>query len=248
MDPKSSMKPVRKRYLKETEIPRVLEEMLDIPSGSEDEFDFEDSDDDPTYDPNTLEPQASSDSDTDSDQEPMITAPSTSRQENTNSRSNLINLNQTTQKNPVLDTIQNGGRRPINCTWKKKNLFLSEEEKKFTGNMNYPEEIENLDTPFQFVKYFLTDELLERIHSETLLYAVQKNPNNTFTPTKNDIEKYIGICILSSVTHNDNVRDFWHGVIGNEMVKNTMSINMFEKIRAILHFNDNAKEIPKGQT
>ncbi|GBO18512.1 PiggyBac transposable element-derived protein 2 [Araneus ventricosus] len=132
-------------------------------------------------------------------------------------------------------------------TWKKRNLFISENDKKFKGNLEYPDKIINLETPFQFVKYFLTDELFQKILDESMLYAFQKDPNSVFQITKTDLQKYLGICLLTSVTQNSNVRDFWNDVVGMELVKNTMSLNNFEKFRSNLHFNNNEKEIRRGE-
>ena len=42
-----------------------------------------------------------------------------------------------------------------------------------------------------------------------------------------------------------NIRRYWSEEYGFEKIKNTMSINRFEKIREMLHFNDNTKMLPK---
>lgn len=42
-----------------------------------------------------------------------------------------------------------------------------------------------------------------------------------------------------SLVNITNVRHYWCLTLGNNLVKETMTINKFEKIRQILHFNDN---------
>jgi hypothetical protein len=42
-----------------------------------------------------------------------------------------------------------------------------------------------------------------------------------------------------SVNHLSNVRNYWSEIMGNKLIQETMSVNHFDKIRSILHFNDN---------
>jgi len=42
-----------------------------------------------------------------------------------------------------------------------------------------------------------------------------------------------------SLVSTSNIRNYWPLVLGNDLIRSTMSVNIFEKIRANLHFNDN---------
>lgn len=64
--------------------------------------------------------------------------------------------------------------------------------------------------------------------------------------TSKDVERYLGILILSSVTSVNSIRDMWSPALGIELVKETMPIATFETLRSILHLNDNSKQ--KGPT
>ena len=248
-------------YLKKDADPEKIQQFLELPSGSEDEYsDCDDSDDDPTVNPSELPSYISSDSDSSTDDEPAsatLSCPTAGNSKKGSSKCNDHVTPQTTQDNRnVIDCApqpsQNArGITPnpkrFPCNWKRKNILLPDDDKKFKGNLDYTDEITNLETPFQFVKYFLTDELIEKIINESMLYTTQKDPTKVFQITKSDLYKYIGICLLTSVTHHVNIRDLWTDIIGLQLVKNTMSLNNFEKIRASLHFNNNEKEIPRGQ-
>ncbi|GBM85942.1 PiggyBac transposable element-derived protein 3 [Araneus ventricosus] len=61
-----------------------------------------------------------------------------------------------------------------------------------------------------------------------------------------DVQRYIGICYLMSIIHLSSARDYWSDNLGNQTIKETLSVKEFEKIRQFLHFNDNTKEIPRG--
>ncbi|GBN25089.1 hypothetical protein AVEN_77999-1 [Araneus ventricosus] len=184
--------------------------------GSEDDFsDF--SDEDPTFNPEELEAYSSSD---DEDCESALPSCSTSF----NSRKGRQNDTPATliaKANDTATNAQNRNKTKMSTnvsskpevpkyTWKKRNLFISENDKKFKGNLEYPDKITILETPFQSVKYFLTDELFQKILDESMLYAFQKDPNSVFQITKTDLQRYLGICLLTSVTQNFNVRDFWN--------------------------------------
>jgi hypothetical protein len=44
------------------------------------------------------------------------------------------------------------------------------------------------------------------------------------------IQKFTGTSILMSNARTDNVTDYWNATIGNDLVKNTVSLNHFEKV------------------
>ncbi|GBM13999.1 PiggyBac transposable element-derived protein 1, partial [Araneus ventricosus] len=103
-----------------------------------------------------------------------------------------------------------------------------------------------LDTPYQFFSFFFNDELLNLILEETRRYSIQKDPSQPLQVSITDIQRYIGICYLMSLIHLPSARDYWSDNLGNQTIKETMSVKEFEKIRQFLHFNDNTKEIPRG--
>jgi hypothetical protein len=50
----------------------------------------------------------------------------------------------------------------VDCTRKHKSLPLSEDDKRFKGNLDFSDNIMDLETPFQFIKYFLKNDLLKK--------------------------------------------------------------------------------------
>jgi hypothetical protein len=106
-----------------------------------------------------------------------------------------------------------------------------------------PDTVKDLDSPYDFFKYFISDDLVQIIIDKSIRYSVQKNPNKPFKITSNLIQKYFGVIIISSLLSPSNIRDMWDPLIGNDLIKQTMSLNLFEQIRSILHFNDNDKNL-----
>ena len=97
---------------------------------------------------------------------------------------------------------------------KKQSANFSGEPFPFTGHNALPQSILELSTPYQFFKYFFTDEIVSKIADETNLYSTQKNPNKPVDCTVYDIHKFIGICILSSLAPPTCVRDLWNDIYG----------------------------------
>lgn len=125
--------------------------------------------------------------------------------------------------------------------WKEGNLEVNPNEKQFKGNLDLPLEISELDSPYQFFKYFFGDDILKKISFESSLYSSQKDPAKAKHITPREIERFLGVVIFSSVINCTSVRDMWKPVIGNDIVKNTMCVNTFESLRAHIHLNDNSK-------
>lgn len=135
--------------------------------------------------------------------------------------------------------IKNNSEEFKNIKWEKKNLQIQIGELAFQA----PDmcEFSELQTPYDFFSYFITDELLEIVCEQTNVYALQKNINSTFECTVSDIRKYIGILIIMSVYKYPCVRSFW-GKRKLPGVYDTMTVNRFEEIRRHIHFADNSKK------
>lgn len=134
-----------------------------------------------------------------------------------------------------------------NIVWKQTNLKKSDSDTKFSGDDSLPPTITNLQTPYQFFRYFFTDELLQKIIEETTRYGTVINPERPFIVSRTDVLSYIGILILTSIMTAKNIRFYWKSNIGMSIIQEAMTVNKFEKIRQFLHFNNNANLIPHGQ-
>jgi len=121
--------------------------------------------------------------------------------------------------------------------WKKRKFITNETLIKFVDKP-LPSTLTDLSTPLSFFNYFFDEKLLDSIVEQTNLFA------NDNVITKKDFQKYLGICIYTSVVHMSSIRDYWSQELRFEPIADTMSLNNFEKIRRYIHFNDNAKMLP----
>lgn len=135
----------------------------------------------------------------------------------------------------IANTSKNA--KPKQLLWRRKQI--SDKSTKFTGNSDLPEEIKLLQTPYQYFKYFFDDRLMDKIVEESIRFSIQKNVTKPFEFSKADLMKYLGICIITSITSVPNIRLCWNGIVGIDIVRNTLSVNAFERIRSNLHFNCN---------
>lgn len=131
-----------------------------------------------------------------------------------------------------------------NLLWKKQSFVFDQNNIKFKGSEELPSSVMELQSPYQFFNYFFTNSLLEKIFTESTRYAVQKQPERPETFTVGDIRKYLGILIFMSVFHYPSTRSYWSNKFGFNPIKEAMSVNKFEKMRKLLHFNNNDNHLP----
>lgn len=182
--------------------------------------------------------------------------PDSEEEENQNLEANIENIdvsnslekmcNEVYPQHPELsdDTQPSTSKKGKNIIWKKKNLVLNDIQLAFLGDTTLPLEIRQLDSPIQFFMYLFPNDLIEMIKNETNLYSIQKDPKTTFTVSTLDIRQFIGIVFFMSIAHLPRVRSYWKNSIIIPAIQETMSLNKFEKIRQLIHFSDNSKNVP----
>lgn len=140
--------------------------------------------------------------------------------------------------------VNNYNCNPRNMVWKVKNMDIVEKAFQFNENIEYPPEILELDTPFQFFSYFFDEEILNFLVDESNKYAFQNNPNFAEPVTVPELRKFLGIIIFTSVYHYPSVRSYWSNKVKFDPIAQTMNRNRFDKIRQMFHMNDNNKHWP----
>lgn len=130
--------------------------------------------------------------------------------------------------------------------WEKEMFEISEDNYAFTGDNSLPDEVLNLNSPLEFFLFFFTPDLMQHIAEQSSLFSTQCNPDKPFLVTVELIRKYLGLCIASSVIPTRNVRMYWNNSLSLQLFVDTLPVNLFEKIRANLHFNNNHLQIERG--
>lgn len=124
--------------------------------------------------------------------------------------------------------------------WKKGNLQFTEKQVSFKGDSSLPQGIKNLQTPYQVWCHLFPDDLEQHIVSESTKYSGINQINFEAA----DLRKFIGILFYMSYYKLPNSRDYWSENNNRciDVIKKQMTRRRFEKIREILHFNDNDKK------
>lgn len=149
------------------------------------------------------------------------------------------------EKNKNLDEVKALREKFRNIMWEDRSLEIDPLQISFQGDVSLPMGLYELHTPYDFFSHFFDKALIECIIEQSNLFSTQMFSTKPVNLSALDMQKYIGICILMSVTHLPNIRSYWSRHLGIEIIKKTMSIKDFEKIRQNLHFNDNSKLLPK---
>ncbi|KAJ8963507.1 hypothetical protein NQ314_005586 [Rhamnusium bicolor] len=85
----------------------------------------------------------------------------------------------------------------------------------------------------------------KKIVQESNIYAHEVDVNRPLNLTCIEFRQYIGILLFTSLVGLPTICTYWATDIGIEIVKKTMTINRFERIKQFLHFNDYEKHLPK---
>lgn len=131
--------------------------------------------------------------------------------------------------------------------WRDGFLEKADTELQFAGDAHLPVDIASLETPLQIFKYLFTEDMFMHIHQETNKYAVEKRPEKVSNITVKELEQFVGICLYMSIIQLPSTRCYWSENLGHPKVSSVMTCNRFEEIKRFIHFNDNSKQIPKGQ-
>ena len=136
---------------------------------------------------------------------------------------------------PVISTARQYNLHP-KLKWREAN-FVSEPCLNFiSSGVTLP----SGTTPLSiFEEYFLTRPFLNKVVFESNIYSRQTFPNSSYILKPTDVKKYLGILIYHSIVRVNNTRDYWSPFVGSEPIRQCLTLNQFEKIRSILHFNDN---------
>ena len=117
-------------------------------------------------------------------------------------------------------------------------------------NFQFP----NDPQPVDFFLAFVGNDLLDKIVTETNLYARQNlagSPERLakFHPfTLAEIKAFIGVNIIMGIAKLPCISLYWSSddFFGNVGIKKVMSKNRFEEISKFLHFNDSSLEVARG--
>lgn len=113
-------------------------------------------------------------------------------------------------------------------------------------------------TPYDFLKYFVTDEIISYMVEETNRYAFQTKQKENLSSKSRlkqwkdvdvlEMEKFLGILFWMGLNKMPKITDYWskNPLYKNE-VKNVMSRNRFELILRMWHFSDNEKCPPNDR-
>ena len=124
--------------------------------------------------------------------------------------------------------------------------WVPADENDVTTDHDYlgPEHIfdDDLRQPIEYVRQFLTDDLLETFVTQSNLYSVQRNSNKPLNTSKNELEQWLGLCIYFSISKLPNVRMHWSHHLGamKDVAADVMSRNRWESIKSNFHMVDNS--------
>ncbi|CAK1588775.1 unnamed protein product [Parnassius mnemosyne] len=254
-----------------------IQQFLEIPSGSEDDLELsdEDSDDDliriqdlvlnevetcpevlqdDFFDENVSIPSPRSSSSmlviqptsSSSNTANVASQPSTSRQ--VNPRSSRVASRPQAVPTPRIISPSPQPVRPKpkrEYIWRK--MDFQPPDTTFAGVDVLEQPYTTFESPLQYFLHFFDDDLLDHIAEESTKYSIQKDCSKPVLVTKTELKKYLGICLLLGLVPQPNIRMLWNSILGIPLIIETMTLGNFEKLRNVIHFNDNINYKPRGE-
>ena len=105
--------------------------------------------------------------------------------------------------------------------------------------------------PLDMFHLFFTLDIIRLITNETHRYAAQclQGTNKHWSTDEQEIEAYLGFCILMGIVREPEVRDYWSRdeLLHYKPVAEKISRNRFEEISRYLHFVDNTSLPRRGE-
>ena len=120
-------------------------------------------------------------------------------------------------------------------TWRKSHLY-NENIVSSKDHFQIPH-IEN-QTPLQYFRQFVTDEMLCSAVEQANLYSVQKDGED-ISLTKGELEQFIGIFFKMGLVPMSRTTAYWERATRFPQIADIMSRNRFQTIMRRLHFNNN---------
>lgn len=121
-------------------------------------------------------------------------------------------------------------------SWRKK--MFETPETTFKGPCAKPPD--EIHTPLEYFKNFITDDMLLLLMEQTNLYSVQKsNHLRNVNTTVKELEILIGLYLRMGLCQMPGNRAYWENDTRCPMVADNMSRNRFQTLLGSLHFTDN---------
>lgn len=101
---------------------------------------------------------------------------------------------------------------------------------------------EGLPLPIELFRRFFSNDILDLIVDQSNVYATQTDVNKPLDLDRDELEKWLGLCMYMSISKISNTRLHWSGIcLGNETVSSNMSRDRWETIKMKLHLVDNSQ-------
>jgi len=123
---------------------------------------------------------------------------------------------------------RNQNHQKFRNKWKTAKLNKTPESVHFCGS-SHPVD-ETLVYPIDYFRHYFTDELISEIASQSTLYSVQVKPEKPTKISTVDIERFMGICLYTSLVRLSYIRNYWSTEFRIAQVADTLTLNRFEDV------------------
>ena len=102
--------------------------------------------------------------------------------------------------------------------------------------------------PFEYFEEYFTEENIDKILHDTNIEERRRNPNSTWSLSKDRFKVFLGVCKWMSLVKMGNVQYFWSRKTRFAPIADYMCRNEWEKIKNKLYFCDSSILEPQSKT
>ena len=103
---------------------------------------------------------------------------------------------------------------------------------------------DNLYSPTMYFKKFIDDSMMTLLVEQSNLYSIQKDPKFPLKLSKDELEIWLGLTFIFSLSKISNSRLHWSQDFSNDKYIHLMARRRWEDIKSSLHLVDNTKIDP----
>lgn len=134
--------------------------------------------------------------------------------------------------------------KPRKSLWKKVERsrdVLQEPDFVFDQNDSEIQEDDFLQTPIMYFRKFIDEQIISLLVEQSNIYSVQKDPERPLKLSKEELDVWLGLSLMFSLSKISNTRLHWSVDFSNDKYIHVMTRKRWEDIKSNLHLVDNTK-------
>lgn len=134
-----------------------------------------------------------------------------------------------------------------NVKWEVTRTRTDEVNTVFMGSELLPYDVLQLNSPYKLFSFFLSEDFFDQTARQSCIYSVQQNPNQPLTTSIEELQRFVGILLWTSLVRQPTTRRHWSPHTRFPQIADVMTVNRFERLKKNIHFSNNLESKNKTE-